>query len=192
LKATKEQFRQAAVRVYEMNGAIVTRERVKGAPPYSRVKITVGSETRSTAIRTTRDRELAVTRHPDGRIAILSKVDEVAAVCPALDMPGHLEVLAFDKNVVLEAAEHAFARQRERYPDVSPKSPVFISLDEPEGLGGKVRWRKVVPITAPMQEAPSMAEFRDRVHRDFAALQGLPLEEVSVEFRILTPARQRV
>jgi len=122
--------------------------------------------------------------------------------------PGAADVYVFESKVIEAAFEQTVAAQRERYPGISDKAPVFISLDRPlpgssEGSApfsnqarlkkpAKIKrsWRKgnSQPTSAkgtPQQE--SMAQFRERVRFEFAELQGLPVTEVAVEFRILPP-----
>lgn len=201
MRLKKSGLRQLAVYAYIDDDATVKAIKGPGLVPHARVEVTTSEGTKTVAIRSSLDRELAVTRHADGSIGIIPKVDEVAVVCPSLQGGDLVEVLRFDKSVILAAAEEAIARQKQCYPDASPKAPVFIPLDgTPDSpssrLAEKAHWRKSFPATLPAREKrssddESMREFRDRVHREFADLQDLPIEEVAVDFRILTPRRRR-
>jgi hypothetical protein len=192
MKLRKQDLREIVRGIYEENGARVDPQPGRGIIPGSRLKVTIGGDTRIVAIRTSLDREFSLNRHSDGSLATIPKVDEVAVAVPSRTGPGLVEVFGFDRDVVITAFDHAIAEQKQKYPNVSPKAPVFISLDDSTAVAdfkSKARWTKVVALeglkhATTKGRGENFSEFRERVRHEFAELYGIAVEDVIVEFRI--------
>jgi hypothetical protein len=160
--------------------------------------VAIGSDERVVIVRTSLDRQVSFNRRADGRLAAIPEADEVAVVVPSNEEAGVVEVLSFDRDTILSVFDVAAAAQRERYPTLPLKAPVFVRLDRPPGKAGenalslaaRAQWRKKIPLsfvpTTKSLVSETMTEFRERVLREFAELQGLPTGDVAVEFRILS------
>jgi hypothetical protein len=195
----KADLRLLAAEAYRLEGATVVSKKGRGLVPNARLVVTKSGRAIVVAVRSSLDRELAVTRHLDGRIAIVPEVDEVAVVCPSLEAEGRFEVLFFDKTIVLAAAERAIAYQQQHHPNVAPKAPVFLPLEAASdsslpGLATQASRRITMSPSdsdagGNAQYDDTIREFRDRVLREFADLLRLSLDEVAVELHILTPRR---
>src|ERR1051326_812196 len=145
------------------------------------------------AVRTSLDREIGLTRHPNGRWATIPKMNEVVVAVPSASDATQAEVLGFDPKVLVKAFDAALAQRAGLNKELSPKAPIFITLDMPRnpkgrgavsGLIDKANWRELVPICS-TQGGGQTESFVDRVKREFAALNGVDVTKVSVEFRIL-------
>src|SRR3954467_149745 len=132
----KSALRDIARSVYEANGARVKLLSGRGILPGSRLKISIGTEERVVVVRTSVDREVSFSRQADGRLAAVPHADEVAVVVPSIDDPELVEVLSFDRATIVSAFEVAAKAQRERYPTLPGKAPVFVRLDVPVGEAG--------------------------------------------------------
>lgn len=197
-KPKKSTLRELVRWVYEANGARVREISGRGILPGSRLKVAIGSDERVVIVRTSLDRQVSFNRRADGRLAAIPEADEVAVVVPSNEEAGVVEVLSFDRDTILSVFDVAAAAQRERYPTLPLKAPVFVRLDRPPGKAGenalslaaRAQWRKKIPLsfvpTTKSLVSETMTEFRERVLREFAELQGLPTGDVAVEFRILS------
>jgi hypothetical protein len=169
-----------------------------GIVPGARLRAFIGSDVHQVAVRTSLDREVGFTRHPDGGWMTITKVDEIIVAVPAADDPNSAEVFSFDRKVLINACDAALTAQRKKHPKFSPKAPIFIGLDPPRpkprsqhppsdvfsDLRAKAKWITVVPLTAaPMLEKPE--PFIERVKKEFAALNGVDVSRVAVEFKII-------
>jgi hypothetical protein len=190
----KALLRSAARRVYEADGAAVRNLQKRGYVPDSLLDVAG----RTVAVRTAADREFSVSRRADGEIATLTNADEAAVVAPAIDDSDNVEIYAFDPKVVIEAAKKEITARKALYPTISDKGPIFLSLDAYQSdsvpLASKARWKKVlalreIPRSRLRPEASatgsSVLAFRERVHREWAELLGMPEDEVAVDLHIL-------
>jgi hypothetical protein len=168
----------------------------RGIMPGAKVQISEpGKKPRVATIRVSLDREVALTRHPDGKWVTVPNVDEVIFVVPAADGSDSAEVLSFRPSIVIDAFNHALDRLKRQNPALSYKAPVFVALDDAtdddfatasSALKEKAQWTKVISIDSVRRsrQRESVREFRERVHREFAKLQGLDISDVAVEFTI--------
>jgi hypothetical protein len=143
---------------------------------------------------------VGLTRHPNDKWVTVPNVDEVVFAVPALDGSDAAEVLSYSPDVLVDAFDRALEVQKGRNKALSHKAPIFIALDESadgdlvaSGLRSKAQWTTVIPMGSIRRLAAargeSFVEFRQRVHREFAQLQGLDVHEVDVEFIIKGLAR---
>ena len=82
-----------------------------------------GAGPRQVAIRTSYDREVGATRHTDASWVTIPKMDEVVIAVPSAEDPGSIEVLCFDREVLLSALEAALKERKKQYPNLSHKIP---------------------------------------------------------------------
>jgi hypothetical protein len=194
-KVKKSILRECARLALEQRGFSVEVITGAGIVHGARLRATKGSHQRDVAVRTSLDREVGLTRHSDGRWATIPRMDEVIVVVPSMDDANAAEVLSFASNAIVGAFDAALeARQREK-PDFSPKSPIFVALDEvprrhpsESGLKAKAQWHTVLPLTSVsrprLSQTGSAVGFIERVRQEFAELHGVDVSNVTVEFRI--------
>jgi len=196
LTATAEiQLRRVAAKVLEKREWFALEELTgKGIRPGARwmAKPSKGRPLK-VAIRTSRDRTLGFSRIGNGAWRTLETVDLVLAIVPTGVSTNSFELLCFDSNGLQKHygdALNALAAAG-RSPDLDV--PVFIPLDErsKKNVGHEIanlkmaaRW--AVPFSVKDQEAGGDSEsFFDRVKREFATMNNVDVNKVSVEFRIL-------
>jgi hypothetical protein len=186
--ATKFQLRAAARAVLENRGHSVTVVGGAGVVPGARVALERDGLKSVVAIRTASDRELGLLRHPSGEWKTIPKMDAVVVAAPARDQLGEVEVSWFEVPALLAQFDAELAARRQRGTEPPPKVPIFLPLDpdarHPLALLRVAKWtERVAAMTVERQE--SAASFIDRVKREFAALHGVDVRKVSVEFRIV-------
>jgi len=128
----------------------------------------------------------------------IPNVDEIVVAVPSAEEPSSAEVFSFDREVMINACNAALAARKKEYPELSDKAPIFIALDRvaggrfPEatsGLKAKAKWRTSVPLAAvPTRNNtsdPLKESFIERVKREFAELNGVDVNKVVVEFKIV-------
>jgi hypothetical protein len=82
------------------------------------------------AVKASKERVLSFTRQPDGQWRTLHAVGLVLAVVPAEDNEEEVEVLAFEKDVLVIAFDRAwYALHKEQRP-LSFNIPLFVPLDQ--------------------------------------------------------------
>ena len=172
-----------------------------GIVPGARLRTLHGTEERRVAVRISLDREVGLTRHPDGRWVTIPSVDQVLVVVPAADDASMAEVLSFDPDTLIDAFNTALAAVGKNKAKLSHKAPIFIALDEPSrarhseanaGLAAKAQWRELVSVPRHTSQTASRIGFVDRVRREFAEMMGVDVADVVVEFRLVSkgPARE--
>jgi hypothetical protein len=196
-KFRKRHLRECARLALEGRGIQAEVKPGPGIVPGARLLTMAGSEEREVAVRTSLDREVGLTRHPDGRWMTIPNVDEVVVAVPSAEEPDSAEVLCFDSDVMIEAFDAALAARMKQDSKLSHKAPIFIALDHSakgsspnlqSGLKTKSKWRTLIPLSAvsmPSLARPSAEGFIDRVKREFAELNGVDVSKVVVEFRII-------
>jgi hypothetical protein len=193
-KIRKRHLRERARVALEGRGLRVELKAGAGIVPGARLRTFHGTEARQIAVRTSLDRKVGFTRHPDGRWKTIPAVDEIVVAVPSAEEPGSAEVLCFDRKVMIDACNAALAARKKEYPRLSHKAPIFIALDTsdegdpPENLKAKAKWRTTVPLAAgrTRDSASTPAKsFIERVKREFAELNGVDESKVVVEFRII-------
>jgi hypothetical protein len=132
MKLRKRQLRESARIVLERRGLRVELKPGAGIVPGARLRTFLGSDERQVAVRTSLDREVGFTRHPDGRWITITKVDEIVVAVPSEDDPNSAEVLSFNREALTQACDAALAAQLKETPGFSPKAPLFIALDPPK------------------------------------------------------------
>jgi hypothetical protein len=193
----KRHFRECARIALEGRGLRVELKAGAGIVPGARLRTFRGSEAREVAVRTSLDREVGFTRHPDGSWVTIPAVDEIVVAVPSAEEPGSAEVLCFDREVMIDTCNAALAARKKEYPQLSHKAPIFIALDtsneghppnDPSSLKAKAKWRTSVPLATgrTRNRASLRAEsFIEQVKREFAELNGVDVSKVVVEFRII-------
>jgi hypothetical protein len=193
MKIKKTQLRDCAQAVLRGEwGYEVAIKPGRGIIPGARLLIRKGSEPlRVVAVRTSFDREIGLTRDPDGNWKTIPNVDEVVVVAPSADDVKSAEVFWFDAGAIASAFDAArVAHQGVRY-----SLPIFLPLDDRRNsrsgkvkLGLKHKAKRVALI--PLSEVTSLRRppeesFIERVKREFAQLNGVDVSKVAVEFRII-------
>jgi len=165
--------------------------------PGSQVSATKGAKTIDFAIRTSSSRNMKLNRNADGEWRTIPRVDEVLAVVPAKDNPEKVEVLRFDAATVLKVFNKALAAQKRRGLLTPLDAPIMVPLDDTRpsdcemavpGLKAHATWSAEFPISNVFDQIPQRerhAGFVDRVKREFAALIGVDVNKVLVEFRVV-------
>jgi hypothetical protein len=200
MKIRKARLRKCARFVLEQRNFKVELKRSQGIIPGARLLVfeTEGQKTaREVAVRTSHDREVGLTRHPNGTWVTIPKMDEVIVVVPSEDTPGTADVFGFDPKILITAFDAALDKQKKENPKLSHKVPVFIALDRAKpgadagitsGLKEKAQWHEVVSIAAVPRNLGSLsgstADFIRRVKQEFADQNGVDVSTVTVEFRI--------
>jgi hypothetical protein len=201
MKLRKSRMRDCAREALRMRGYDVDVVSGGGIVPGARLKIFKGSEARSVAVRTSLDREVGLTRHPDGTWMTVTKVDEVIVVVPSAHDPGSADVFSFSPATMMEAFDQELAAHQKRKPELSYKAPIFVALDDRRrgrtdiivGLKAKAQWHTTIPLAsvAGSESSSSAAPsgFVERARLEFAQLNGVDVsrvmvEKVTVEFRI--------
>jgi hypothetical protein len=119
-------------------------------------------------------------------------------VVAALDdeaRPTRAEVYGFAPAVLRAAFDDMLKVQLARLPELARTAPVFVHLDDrkpgaPPGVKARALWRVVVPLAgapagaAAPAAAPDKAGFVARVREQFARLMGVPVDKVTVEFKV--------
>lgn len=142
-------------------------------------------------------RAIGLMRDVDGRWKTIPNVDEVVAVTPAVDDSRSVEVLGFDPKVLITTFDAALAFQLKRYPRLSKKAPIFVSLDKGRrggatksisNLKAQAKWSLVLsPDSTTVSEnfrSDAINGFIERVKREFAELNGVDVSKVRVDFHI--------
>jgi hypothetical protein len=194
----KRHLRDCAWVALEGRGLRVELKSGAGIVPGARLRTFDGAKAREVAVRTSLDREIGFTRHPDGRWTTISTVDEIVVAVPSAEEPSAAEVLSFDREVVIDACNAALAARKNEFPGLSHKAPIFIALDTSDkgpspdvasGLKAKAKWRTSVSLAAVRARKSTSAtpaeSFIERVKREFAELNGVDVSKVVVEFRII-------
>jgi hypothetical protein len=205
MKMRKAQLRECARHVLQQRNVRIEVKSGPGIMPGARLLAweSDGADEREIAVRTSLDREVGLTRHPDGRWATIPNMDEVIVVVPSADDSGSAEVLSFKPTVLMAVFDTALKHLKKRSPNLSHKAPIFVRLDKPRakgkanvtlgvdhdvtwGLKDKAEWHTIVPLASVPGSPPaeSTEGFIERVKREFAALNGVDVSKVVVEFRI--------
>ncbi len=156
-----------------------------------------GSTQRKVLIRTSFDREVALTRNPDGTWATIPSFDEVVVVALSAEDPGSAEVLGFHRQVLLDAFDAVLRKRKKQDRNVTHKIPIFVDLDTKVPgqdaqttltLKDQAAWRELVPFASVPRNKDlrpeSTAAFIERVKHEYARLNGVEVSKVTVEFRI--------
>jgi hypothetical protein len=199
MKLKKAHLRQIARRVLEKRGYRVEVVNSAGVVPGARLRTFDDTEEREVAVRTSLDREIGLTRHPDGRWVTIPKMDEVIVVVPAADDATMAQVLSFEPKTLLSVFNTALAAAQNKSPDLSAKAPIFVALDEAHRgrhteansrLAARAQWEEIVPLSI-LHERSSQAihpndDFVERVKREAAQRMNVDPSQVRVEFRIIS------
>src|SRR4051812_26129327 len=100
MKISKRHLRACAWAALEKREFDVTMKKGAGIMPGSRLVISKGAEQRSVAVRTSLDREISLSRYPDGRWMTIPRVDEVVIAIPSLKDPTSADVFGFESAVL--------------------------------------------------------------------------------------------
>lgn len=155
------------------------------------------SGVRTIAVRSLLRRAIGLMRDVDGRWKTIPNVDEVVAVTPAVDDSRSVEVLGFDPKVLITIFDAALAFQLKRYPRLSKKAPIFVSLDKGRrggatksisNLKAQAKWSLVLSLDSTTASenfrSDAINGFIERVKREFAELNGVDVSKVRVDFHI--------
>ncbi len=194
---TKSQLRACARTALEHRGFSVELIPGAGVVPGVRLKATKGLETLTIAVRSSLRRAIGLMRDVDGRWKTIPNVDEVVAVTPAVDDSRSVEVLGFDPKVLITIFDAALAFQLKRYPRLSKKAPIFVSLDKGRrggatksisNLKAQAKWSLILSLDSTTVSenfrSDAINGFIERVKREFAELNGVDVSKVRVDFHI--------
>jgi hypothetical protein len=190
-------LRRLAQEALKKNGYKV--EVLKGGG--ARLRVSKDGNTAYTLVRTSSDRWVGWMRY-QGEWRGMGEADLV--VVAVLNGPaGKAEVYALDPLEVRRAFDANLAARLKHSPDLSETAPIFICMDEPRGSGpsavggnlkAKALWGIELPVgaDAPGSEGKSAngapketsESFAARVRQEFADLIGVPIEKVTLEFRV--------
>ena len=198
MKLRKSLLRECARVALEERGFTVELIGGAGIVPGARLRASKDSDDkRDIAVRTSLDREVGLTRNPDGHWVTIPQMDEVIVVVPGADDPNSAEVFSFAPDAIVQAFNAALKARQKEQPDFSRKAPIFLALDEASrgrsadvnsGLKTKAQWRALVPLASVprhrLSQAASAVGFIERVRQEFADLHGVDVSKVTVEFRI--------
>jgi hypothetical protein len=197
MKYRKSHLRLCAQVALRKRGFSVTVKGGAGIVSGARLLLTKDKEEKEVAVRTSLDREVGCTRRPDGNWTTISRVDEIIVAVPSAEEPNFAEIFCFESSVMTKALEAELKHQLRGRPHLSHKAPIFLPLDDRRdgkdrlvaGLKGKAIWHDLVPLASvpPPRGAQveSTGEFIERVKLEFAQLNKVEPERVSVEFRIV-------
>ena len=197
MRLNKSVLRECARLALKQRGFSVDVIGGAGIVPGARLRATKDSEERIVAVRTSLDREVGLTRQPDGRWSTIPRVDEVIVVVPAADKSNSAEVLGFTPEAIMQTFDVALEARQKKSLKLKNKAPIFVALDEPKrgrrpdvesGLKTKAEWQIVMPLAAVPRDKllpnKSRVGFIQRVQQEFADLHGVDVSKVTVEFRI--------
>jgi hypothetical protein len=197
MRKTKSALRECARLAMQRRGYQVTLVPGAGIVPGARLLASRGGESHVVAVRSSTDREVGLTRRPDGRWATIPRVDQVIIVIPSAAEPDAAEVLSFAPNDLTRVFDAALESRLAEEPGLSPKAPIFLAVDEfvtldrpsTDHVGTmqiKPQWREVISLAEVPKQSPSStaAGFIERVRQEFADLHGVDASKVTVEFRI--------
>jgi hypothetical protein len=198
IEITKKLLRAVAHHFLESRGYDVARDKRRGAAPGARLIATRGAEKLKIAVRTSKGREVGLLRRVDGGgWRTVPEVDEVVVAVKSRKNHGNhtsIEVLGFDPDTLVGIFDAVTKGKKMCDSD----TPVFIALDEKAekgstsvgvGLRAKAKWKKDIVLNAQILSALPQAEpssLIERVKREFAELNGVAIDKVIVEFRIIT------
>ncbi len=196
MKIRKAGLRECGRLALQQRGWNVEVVNGPGIVPGARLRASKGVDERDVAVRTSLDREVGLTRHPDGRWITVPRMDQVITVVPAAEDPRLCEVFSFDARVLENAFDDALKTILEQNPNLSHKAPIFVGLDAFDGphrgvmsgLKSKAQWSISMPIvsTASASQSKKKHGFIERVKREFAEINGVDVSKVVVEFRIIS------
>jgi hypothetical protein len=183
----------------EQRGWVVEQIRGKGLVPGVRLEVLEpGEKPRQIAVRTSRDRKVALMRFPSGKWRTVSKVKEVVVAVPALNDPASVEVLHFYSETLIQAFDALVRKTEGRNKKKGLKAPVFIALDPKEddphgGLASDLKFKAAVwsvtlplgPQVARVVGSAKEAGFIERVRREFAELTGTDVSKVIVSLHVV-------
>jgi hypothetical protein len=187
----QSRLRTLAKQALQQKGFVITETGVAG----SRLKAVKSGEAFRILVRTSSDRWVGWMRK-DGEWRGISDADFV--IVAALDGAKKSKsawVYAFEPEDVQSALTENL-EAREANSDFSKTAPVFVCLDHKESrpagvasnLRAKALWHVEVPLDEVVQPPPASESVREtfarRVKQEFADLMGVPVESVSVEFRV--------
>jgi hypothetical protein len=194
MRLRKAQLRACATIPLERRGYTAVVVSGPGVVPGGRLRVRKGEEEKTIAVRTSSDREIGCTRQPSGGWTTLARMDEVIVVVPSRDDQTVAEVFSFDPQVLIAELDKELAIQKARVPDLSYKTPIFVSLDDRRrrskelipGIKSKCKWSDLVAVGAVSQSAgtETVPQFIDRVKREYAELNKVDVDRVKVQFSI--------
>jgi hypothetical protein len=192
-------LRRYAREALEQRGIVVEQIRRRGLVPGVRLKISEpGKKPKEIAVRTSRDRKVALMRSSSGDWRTVSTVKEVVVAVPALNDPSSVEVLFFYSDTLIQAFDELILKTRNKKGRKKDfKAPVFIALDSIDddprgglasGLKSKAVWSVTLPLgprVVSIAGSAKEAGFMERVRREFAELMGTDISKVIVSLHIV-------
>lgn len=196
MKLRKSHFRACARVALERHGFSVDIKHGAGIIHGARLRAIKDGQQYEVAVRTSLDREIGLTREPDGRWRTIPRMDFVLVAVPSADVPDCAEILCFRPSVLIEAFDRALSQHKQTKPAFSHKAPVFVVLDRlgdlrvsGSGLKNKAEWIELIPLgSVPVigvTPSDTSNRFVERVKREFAQLIGVDVSKVEVTFRIV-------
>jgi hypothetical protein len=195
LKPRKSLLRIAARRALEQRGYKVQEISGPGIVSGARLRAEKDDRALIIAVRTATDRELGLMRDQEGRWKTIPEMGKVVIAAPGVERADLVDVFGFSPDTLVKIFDRHLARLIKKSPEFSLKAPVFLPLDatKPRGqeltlpaLKDKADWEQQVPLPKSAEMIRGSSDsFVDRVRAEFADLNGVSIEEVDVEFRIV-------
>jgi hypothetical protein len=196
-KLTRALLRKAAGVILETEcGYRVDVDEIRqGVAPGARLIAVKGAQKLRVAVRTSLSRKIRLMRRNDGKWRTIQDVDLVVVAVPADRGATAIEVLGFKRDDFIEIFDAALQSLKANR---DAGFPVVVALDEKTkhgsaaaaGLKTKAIWKHVLPLDAPTlreaTKAETGAEFINRVKREFAERNGVDVNMVVVEFRVVS------
>lgn len=195
MKITKEVLRKSARLALEQEGYETELAPGPGIVPGARLDARKDGVPSIVAVRTSLDREVGLLRNKDGDWRTVPKVDLVVVAVPAADDDQAVEVLAFEKDELIEFFEATVKviekgnKSKARF-----KAPIFVTLDDLKktrtrearvGLKSKASWQVIIPLGHPeLLKAPASTQdtraFIERAKREIAEFFGVDASNVKL------------
>jgi hypothetical protein len=164
--------------------------------PGARLSVTHEGVTRRVAVRCSFERALGFARDAEGDWRPLIKVDWIVAIVPAAGVSDDLQIYCFDASSLIEPYDNALSEMKKAGRAPSLEMPIYIPLDPRSrknvghnqvGLAEQAMWSRTVSGEGVGESPPTAAQenFIERVKREFAEINNVNVEKVSVEFRII-------
>lgn len=196
IKILRQALRRTAAFVKRPDGYTIKEVGCQETAPVIRLLARKGLARKQIAVRTSHNRKVELTRKTLNTWRRADEVDEVLVAAIANDDPRIAEVFCFPIDVILRSFKECLHNCGDVGGGRGKLRPVSMSLDgltmDPEGIRSnlkkKAKWSKRVPLQVASSGASldqnKLAGFFDRTTQEFAAILGLEVSNVSVDFRI--------
>jgi hypothetical protein len=167
----------------------------RGLLPGARLSVTHERKTLRVAVKCSFERALGFGRDADGDWRPLINVDWIVAIVPAAGVSDDLQIYCFDASYLIEAYDNALSEMKRARRAPSLEMPIYIPLDRRSrknvghsevGLAERAMWSSLVEGAGELPPIAAQESFIEKVKREFAEINNVNVEKVSVEFRIIS------